>query len=85
MSLTVNQTISVSLGTVYRLSQDNNSCTEVLHLDRPIKEITSLDDSICILTKSGLISVYKKIKGDNEMNLELFNTVKHTKLNIFTM
>ncbi|KZS12398.1 Intraflagellar transport protein 140 [Daphnia magna] len=69
--------IGSTSGAIYHAIQDVATCVEVVRMDRAIQNIVSHEDSLCVLTSGGIVSVYRKNKTkDGIKSIELLNTVK---------
>ena len=63
-------------GAIYHAVQDGTTCTEVVRMDKAIQNIVSYEESLCVLTSGGVLSVFiKNKKKDSSKNIELLNTV----------
>ena len=67
---------TIHSGAIYHVKQDGTTCTEVVRMDKAIQNIVSHEDSLCVLTSGGVLSVFRKNKmKDGTKNIELLNTV----------
>lgn len=63
-------------GAIYHAVQDGPTCTEVVRMEKAIQNIVNHEDSLCVLTSGGLLSVFRKNKmKDGTKVIELLNTV----------
>lgn len=68
---------SCTAGSIYLVAQDTAMCREVFKADKAILDIVSYEDSMCVLTVGGILSVFKKNRSARSAGggLELLNTV----------
>lgn len=67
----------IIIGAIFHIIQDATTYTEIFRMDRAIQDIVTYEDSLCVLTSGGVLTVFRKNKINNDGRvIELLNTVR---------